>query len=75
MGRYYTTGGFMASAVQCPFFKGSEEKTVVCEGWMNDSILEQRFSRKQLKMDFVREWCCERYQECEIYKLCMRKYE
>lgn len=76
MGKYYTSGDFAASAVQCPFFKGITDKAVICEGWERDGhILENRFRKNDDKKEFVREWCCERYKECEVYRLCMRKYE
>ena len=71
----YISSGWTVAHLKCPFFLGETEKTVVCEGWLPHQKTEMRMSGKHEKREFMEQWCCENYQECEVYKLVMKKYE
>ena len=59
---------------QCPFYKfdvGQQKRRIACEGIVDDSTLELRFTRKK---DFDTQlvvFCCEHYKRCEVYRMIM----
>jgi hypothetical protein len=61
--------------IQCPFFKELAKKGVSCEGLTDDSIIKLWFSSPK-SLDLHTEiFCCNRYQNCEIYRMLEAKYE
>ena len=64
---------------QCPFYKfdvGQQKRRIVCEGIVEKSTLELRFSRKRDYDTQLNVFCCEHYKKCEVYRMLMEaKYD
>lgn len=62
--------------VRCPFFVNDDGRfKIVCEGITDGSTLSQHFRNKQgykIQMDT---FCCDRYTNCEIYRVLIEKEE
>ena len=62
--------------VRCPFYRTDDGgRSIVCEGFIDDSCvtLTYRFSHlfeKQLSI-----FCADRFENCEVYRMLMEKYE
>lgn len=64
-------------SAQCPFYKGDTERSVACEGWLEDKnvLTEVRFNGPQKKKKYTKIYCCSTgYKSCGIYKMLMAKY-
>jgi hypothetical protein len=60
---------------KCPFFRSCGKRKVSCEGVTDDCITCLIFISEQ-KRNLHREiFCNARYQNCEIYRMLMEKYE
>ncbi len=61
---------------QCPFYQFEREKTVVCEGIVEHSFSEQKFTRERFLQAHKEEFCCSmNYTNCPLGKLLFAKYE
>lgn len=69
---------FKQANVGCPFYKYDDGKNrITCEGLlgMSNSSIILSFRRRK---DFETQqngYCCDKYRECSIYKMLMKKYE
>ena len=71
---------FMASTykdveVKCPFYKEQTARTISCEGITDDSIIKQYFSFPRSKELHVNVFCERKFENCEIYRMLVKKYE
>ena len=60
---------------RCPFFKGSDEKRISCEGFTDGSIVTQSFSSKEKRNKQKSIFCDCRFENCEVYRLLKEKYD
>lgn len=60
--------------VQCPFYRRSTERQIVCEGLTEKGNLTQSFRRMKDKEKHMGVYCCGRYRECRLYRMLMDKY-
>ena len=74
-----SSGSFKAQIdVQCPFFKFDEasNKRIVCEGFVDRSVLALIYRRRKDYDTQFRVFCCEHYKKCEVYRMLMEaKYD
>lgn len=61
--------------ILCPFFKELAPKGISCEGLTDDSIIKLWFNSPKSKDLHANIFCCNRYQNCEIYRMLEAKYE
>lgn len=66
--------------VKCKFFKTADDSNrVTCKGPVEDSSLIFRFDNKDTKRNDLKiqmkTFCCDRYQNCEIYQMLRQIYE
>ena len=59
----------------CPFFETSGIKMVTCEGISEGNRLCILFGDTKRRLSWRRTFCDKRYEECEIYKMLIKKYE
>ena len=59
----------------CPFFETSGIKMVTCEGITDDNRLCILFADTKRRLAWRRNFCDKRYEDCEIYKMRMKKYK
>lgn len=71
-----TKSSFLRVDVLCPFYKGDENRKIICEGIVDRSTISLSFGSKT---DFdiqVNSFCCARYRYCEVYRMLMAsKYD
>lgn len=60
--------------VKCPFYITDGERDTVCEGVIDKTRCAVRFRSKKRKSTYMKEKCCEDYEECPLYISLMRKY-
>ena len=67
-----SSGSYRQVNVQCPFYRNDDSRwKVVCEGIVEGSTLSLNFKdRKDLnqQMDI---FCCDHYENCEVYRMLM----
>lgn len=61
--------------VKCPFFLSAYTKKICCEGIVNGCVTSNEFKKENLKNQHRIVFCDEAYEECELYKTLVRKYE
>ena len=63
--------------VKCPFYCGDDGKRQLsCEGIVEDSLINWKFKTKQSFRQQMEIFCCQYYENCEIYRMLMEnKYE
>ena len=71
-----STGSYRQVLVQCPFYRKDvpARRQISCEGIMDESSLLLNYRRKA---DFEKQmevFCCNKYTNCEIYRMLMSKY-
>jgi hypothetical protein len=59
----------------CPFFETSRVKSVTCEGIDDKGRICLLFSDTKKRLEHRRTFCDRKYEECQIFKLVMQKYE
>ena len=62
-------------AVRCPFFQKQTDMLVYCEGIEGVHSVTLNFSRKMQKQVYSSSFCCNHYEQCQVYKEVMKKYE
>ena len=72
--KYYRSTGWIATYVKCPFWKGTDRRTIVCEG-LNKGELIHRVMPVARKQGEMEEFCCDHYENCRIYKMLYAGYE
>ena len=60
---------------KCPFFKASGTRKVSCEGITDDCIINLMFISEPKRNLHRKLFCDAKYQNCEIHKMLMEKYE
>lgn len=69
-------GSMWRSQVECPFYKRDDQNNIYCEGIVENSTNITRFRFKKDRNQQMRIFCCDRYINCEIYRMLMdAKYE
>lgn len=61
--------------VKCPFYLHDEKCKIRCEGVADGHNIVMQFATKQ---DFdiqIVTFCCDKYQNCEVYQMVKRKYD
>lgn len=70
---------YWESAAKCPFFGSESVKRhrIICnEGPVSDTSVSLTFSGKDYKRrSYMRTYCCDAYEKCDIYAVCARKWE
>lgn len=71
----YKSGSWATVHVQCPFFKGDTQQAIACEGLEDREKLRRLMPSEEKKRSIMLRFCCDRYRECEIYRLVAAKYD
>ena len=70
------SGSYKQVYVRCPFYRSDDgQRHITCEGPTEESSLTLNFPRKSEFETQITVFCCEHYQNCEIYRMLMDKYE
>lgn len=63
---------------RCPFFSSESaghHKIVCNEGpTVNTSISVTFTGKDYLRQNYMRQYCCKEFEQCEVYKLCEKKW-
>lgn len=54
---------------KCPFFLRSGNKKISCNGVSDGTLLTWEFDRTEDKEIQMRVFCCDKYQNCEVYRM------
>lgn len=66
----------MQGEAQCPFYRRDDgHRRITCEGIMDDTVLVLKFRKREDFAIQAREFCCKRFDHCEIYRMLMEKYD
>lgn len=70
-------GSFIKAYVKCPFYLTDDGvRRVTCEGVVDGNNLTSCFVQKADYEVQMNVFCCQRYENCEIYRMLMEnKYE
>ena len=70
------SGSWKQADVECPFYKHDDGKgRITCEGIVDRSSTILSFV---IKGDYLRQmevFCCQYYENCEVYQMLMEKYK
>ena len=70
------SGSYRQVHVRCPFYKFDDGKRrITCEGIIDDSSLALIYHNKCEFETQMQAFCCDRYNNCEIYRMLINKYE
>ena len=70
------SGSFLQVDVQCPFYRYDDgRRRITCEGVTDGSSLAMLFRSREDYDTQIRVFCCEKYENCEVYRMLMEKYE
>ena len=61
--------------VKCPFYLRLSEQSITCEGITDNCVTKTIFNSKKEKRKHRNIFCCNKYQNCEIYGMLEKKYE
>ena len=61
--------------VKCPFWRGSNERNICCEGARRGETIRRRLPHKRGREREMLRFCCQNYTDCEFYKIAERKYD
>ena len=62
--------------VRCPFFVNDDGKSkIVCDGIVDKSRVSLEYQRKADYEAQMKTFCCDRYINCEIYRILIEKEE
>ena len=62
-----------AELVQCPFYKNESKNSIRCEGVISITC-SNNFNTSTEKKKHLEKHCCDKYEDCEIYKVVCKKY-
>lgn len=68
-----TTWG--SADAKCPFYLSDHAQKISCEGAFDGSVLSSIYKRSMDKNGVKERYCDQRYEDCTIYQMLMRKYE
>lgn len=60
---------------ECPFFLRSGNRKISCTGVSDGIRLSWEFDRADDKEIQMRVFCCDKYQNCEVYRMLREVYE
>jgi hypothetical protein len=60
---------------RCPYFKGSGERKVMCEGITDDCNTILDFRNRESRNKHRELFCDRKYENCEIYRALEEKYD
>ena len=70
------SGSYLQVFVRCPFYKFDDGKRrITCEGVIEDSSLAWIFHNREDYETQITVFCCGCYENCEVYRLLMEKYQ
>lgn len=71
-----SSGSFRQVDVRCPFYRNDDgRRRITCEGLIDGSSLTLIYARRNDYEIQIRTFCCERYVNCEVYRMLIEKYE
>ncbi len=59
----------------CPYFKGSGERKVICEGITDECKTILAFNSRETRDNHRKLFCDHKYKNCEIYRAVEEKYD
>ena len=63
------------SYAECPFFLRSGNRKISCSGVFDGTRISWEFDRKDDKDIQMKTFCCEKYHNCEVYRMLREVYE
>ena len=63
------------SYAECPFFLRSGNRKIRCSGVFDGTRISWEFDRKDDKDIQMKTFCCEKYHNCEVYRMLREVYE
>lgn len=70
------SGSYMQVFVRCPFYHFDDGKRrITCEGIVEDSSMALIFHSKEDYEKQITVFCCKKYENCEVYRMLMDKYQ
>ena len=71
-----STGSFKQVTVQCPFYRKDipVRRQISCEGLVDKSSISLLYQRKADYDKQMEIFCCDKYINCEIYRMLMSMY-
>ena len=62
--------------MQCPFYKYDDgRRKIVCEGFDDLCLVDVRWRFHAEQVKHMETFCCDRYPNCEVYRMAAQKYE
>lgn len=70
-------GSYKKAYVRCPFYQRDDVKSrrISCEGIVEKSSISLTYRRREDYIKQIDVFCCDRYINCEVYGMLMKKYE
>ncbi len=62
------TAQAVAARARCPYFQVAEGKHITCDGPLDGSSIRYELATRTEWAQQVQEWCCGRYEFCEIFR-------
>lgn len=69
------SGGWDSYKVRCPFWKGSSERAICCEGVVKGETIRRRLPNKEAKELEMDMYCRKNYELCKIFQLVYGGYK
>lgn len=63
------------SYAACPFFQRSGNRKISCSGVFDGTRLVWEFDQAEDKKMQMRVFCCDKYHNCEVYRMLREVYE
>lgn len=63
------------SYAKCPFFQRSGIRKISCTGVFDGTRISWEFDKGEDKVIQIRTFCCDKYQNCEVYRMLESIYE
>lgn len=71
-----SSGSYWKAYVICPMYIDDDgRKYIKCEGIVDKSYVSINFRHKRDFEGQMEIFCCKKYENCETYRMLMRKYE
>lgn len=71
-----STGAYRQITIQCPFYRQDipVRRQIRCEGLVDKSSISLTYQRKADYEKQMEVFCCDKYINCEIYRMLMSMY-
>lgn len=56
----------------CPYYRHEDSQVIYCEGVQDGSVVHLAFANKTDSMDYKKQHCRCKYQDCRIYQMLER---